>query len=230
MKYMKNGSSVKNTSKRDEITTQQKIINHWENEFEDILKQKQKRTMELFPIDKNLFTEYKRLVLSDNLSLYERLNNYNSFPSLNNSNILYDMQSINPNSDFILLNKQSMDSFPPNLLSNKLFDVKLVCQFSDGKMITKIGYLLYYYYYLDEKNAIQEGILMFDKIIENHINEVIFNFLSRNIKLFINCYFSNEPSANNRFIVYHRNEFDFLIKKEENQELYTNNNLIFNNI
>ena len=78
-------------------------------------------------------------------------------------------------------------------------------------MITKIGNLLYYFYNMDENNLINEGILMFDQINENHINDVILNFLNRNINLFINSYFEHISSSNEKFIIYHRNEFDFII-------------------
>ena len=56
----------------------------------------------------------------------------------------------------------------------------------NGKMITKIGNLLYYFYYMVENDLIERGILIFSKINENQISDVIFNFLNRNINLFIN--------------------------------------------
>ena len=105
--------------------------------------------MDLYPIDKNWFEEYKRQVLSNNIPIYTRIENYKQISPLDNSNILQDLQSINPSSDFILLNKNSLDSFHPSII-NKKINIKLVCQFLNGKMITKIGNVLYYFYNMDE--------------------------------------------------------------------------------
>ena len=221
---IKNITNTKNTEEKEEILYHEKIINYWENQFRSILKNKEKMTLELFPIDKNWFEEYKRQVLSNNIPIYTRIDNYKNISPFDNSNILQDLQSINPSSDFILLNKNSLDSFHPSII-NKKINIKLVCQFLNGKMITKIGNLLYYFYNMDENNLINEGILMFDQINENQINDVIFNFLNRNINLFINSYFEHISSSNEKFIIYHRNEFDFLIKKQQNTDSNNNSNI-----
>ena len=64
------------------------------------------------------------------------------------------IKSLNPSSDFILLNKNSLASFHPSII-NKKINIKLVCQFLNGKMITKIGNLSYYFYNIDENNLIK---------------------------------------------------------------------------
>ena len=53
MKITKNENDIKNTKERDEILYQEKIINYWDNEFWNILKNKEKITLDLFPIDNN---------------------------------------------------------------------------------------------------------------------------------------------------------------------------------
>ena len=120
MKISKNENDIKNTKERDEILYQEKIINYWDNEFWNILQNKEKITLDLFPIDKNWFEEYRRLVLSNNIPIYTRIENYQKISPLDNSNILHDIKSINPSSDFILLNKYSLDSFPPSLIRNEI--------------------------------------------------------------------------------------------------------------
>ena len=219
MKILKIKNNDKNTKEKEELLCHEKIINNWENEFKSILKNKEKVTLELFPIDKKWFEEYKRKVLSNNIPIYTRIENYKKISPLDKLNILQDLKSINPSSDFILLNKNSLDSFHPSII-NKKINIKLVCQFLNGKMVTKIGNLSYYFYNIDENNLIKEGILLFDKINENQINDVILNFLNRHINLFINSYFAHISTSNDKFIIYHRNEFDFLIKKQQ----YTDSN------
>ena len=100
---------TKNTKEKEEILYHEKIINYWENEFRSILKNKEKMTLELFPIDKNWFEKYKRQILSSNIPIYTRIENFKNISPLDNSNILQDLQSINPSSDFILLNKHSLE-------------------------------------------------------------------------------------------------------------------------
>ena len=43
--------------------------------------------------------------------------------------------------------------------------------------------------------------------------------------IFINSYFEHISSSNKKFIIYHRNEFDFLIKKQQNTDSNNNSNI-----
>ena len=215
MKIMKN--------KEDEI----KVISHelaikkWEKEFEDNLRQNNQKDIELFPVDELWFENYKNSVISYDIPMSKRIEKYYSFDPLNNSNILHDMKSINPNSDFIFLNKEIMDGFYPLLLKNKQFNIKLIGKFLNGKMITRIGTNLYYCFFI-ESNLLREGILMFGNI---EISSIITDFLNLTINIFINRYFNNGHFSNDKFIIYHRNEFDFLIKKKKNDIINKENNL-----
>ena len=203
--------------KEDEIKVLSQMIElkKWEKEFEDILRQNLKIDLELFPIDKLWFKEYKQSVLSENIPMDKRIENYYSFPPFNNSDILHDKNSINPNSNFVFVNKQIMENFSPSVLSNKIFNVKIIGRFNNGKMVSKIGKNLYYCFFIDN-NLIKEGILMFGNIEIISINPIINEFLNSDVKIFINKFFQNiDSSSNSKFLVYHRNEFDFLIKKDE---------------
>ena len=208
--------------KNDEIKVISQNLNilKWEKEFEDTLRLKQKKDLELYPVDKLWFEEYKNSVLSDEIPMNKKIENYNSFKPLNNANILHDKNSINPNSNFIFLNKQNMDDFSPSVLSQKQFNITIIGRFYNGKMISRIGKNLYYCFFIDN-DKINEGIFMFGNIDISSINPIINEFLNSNFEIFKNKYFhENDISSNNHFYVYHRNEFDFLIKKNENNDNY----------
>jgi len=81
---IKNSNNTRNTKEKEEILYHEKIINYWENEFKSILKNKEKVTLELFPIDKKWFEEYKRKVLSNNIPIYTRIENYKKISPLDN--------------------------------------------------------------------------------------------------------------------------------------------------
>ena len=89
MKILKIKNNDKNTKEKEELLYHEKIINYWENEFKSILKNKEKVTLELFPIDKKWFEEYKRKVLSNNIPIYTRIENYKKISPLDNSNTSY---------------------------------------------------------------------------------------------------------------------------------------------
>ena len=219
---LSNTDNVLNTIENNEIKVISQKLNilKWEKEFEDTLILKQQKDLELFPVDKVWFEEYKNSVLSDEIPMNKKIENYNSFKPLNNANILHDKNSINPNSNFIFLNKQSMDDFSPSILSQKQFNIKIIGRFYNGKMISRIGKNLYYCFFIDN-DKINEGIFMFGNIDISSINPIINEFLNSNFEIFINKYFhENDISSNNHFYVYHRNDFDFLIKKNENNDNY----------
>ena len=92
-------------------------------------------------------------------------------------------------------------------------------------MICKIGKQIYYFFYIDYDNnkEIKEGILMFGNYDTNTINPIINTFLSNEVNVFINNYFPNQPSSNGKFIIFHRNEFDLLLKNEQNITLNKKN-------
>ena len=95
MKILKIKNNDKNTKEKEELLFHEKIINYWENEFKSILKNKEKVTLELFPIDKKWFEEYKRKVLSNNIPIYTRIENYKKISPLDNILIiLLDLNSI----------------------------------------------------------------------------------------------------------------------------------------
>ena len=202
-------------------TDQIKVVSHqlgilkWEEEFFNNLRENVQKDLELFPVDKFWFEEYKKSVISDGIPMNKRIENYYSFYPLDNSNILHDMKSINPNSDFIFLNKEVMDGFSPLVMQSKQFNIKLIGRFLNGKMISRIGKNLYYCCFINN-NVLTEGILMFGNIDISLINPIINEFLTSDINIFINKYFINGYTSNQKFIAYHRDEFDFLIKKREN--------------
>ena len=221
-----NNKKIKET-KEDQIKviSQQLIILKWEQEFEKLLEEKQEKVMELFPVDKIWFEKYKTEVLTDGIPIEQKIENYKSFSPLDNSNILYNQNSINPNSNFVFLNKESIDSFSPTLMKNIQFNIKIIARFLNGKMICKIGKQIYYFFYIDYDNnkEIKEGILMFGNYDTNTINPIINTFLSNEVNVFINNYFPNQPSSNGKFIIFHRNEFDLLLKNEQNITLNKKN-------
>ena len=51
------------------------------------------------------------------------------------------------------------------------------------------------------------------------INPIINEFLNSDINIFINKYFINGSTSNQKFIDYHRDDFDFLIKKRDNNNI-----------
>ena len=197
------------------VTLQKLNILKWEKEFEECLKFNLQKDLELFPVDKLWFQKYKNEVLLDCIPIEKKIENYHSFEPLNNSNILHDMKSINPESDFIFLNKDCMDSFSPSVMKNKQFNIKIIGRFLNGKMISRIGKDLYYLFFT-ENNLIREGLLIFGNYDINLINQIINDFLHSDINIFKNKFFNANFSQNNKFIIYHRNEFDFLIKTNEN--------------
>ena len=221
-----NNKKIKET-KEDQIKviSQQLIILKWEQELEKLLEEKQEKVMELFPVDKIWFEKYKTEVLTDGIPIEQKIENYKSFSPLDNSNILYNQNSINPNSNFVFLNKESIDSFSPTLMKNIQFNIKIIARFLNGKMICKIGKQIYYFFYIDYDNnkEIKEGILMFGNYDTNTINPIINTFLSNEVNVFINNYFPNQPSSNGKFIIFHRNEFDLLLKNEQNITLNKKN-------
>ena len=93
--------NMKNKTDQIKVVSHQLGILKWEEEFLNNLKQNIQKDLELFPVEKFWFEEYKKSVISDRIPMYKRIKNYNSFYPLDNSNILHDMKSINPNSDFI---------------------------------------------------------------------------------------------------------------------------------
>ena len=215
----------KDKNEEMKVISHQSIIQNWEKEFEAILKQKKEKNMELFPVDKEWFENYKNSVLSDNISIEQKLENYNRFLPFDNSNILHDKKSIKPDFNFIFLNKESMDSFSHYIMKKKKFNIKIIARFLNGKMVSKIGKGLYYVCYVDDKNDIKEGILMFGDLDILSINSLIYNFQRMDINIFLYNYFHEKPFSNEKFIIYHRNEFDLLIKNKDTNSFFKKNNL-----
>ena len=66
------------------INDQIKVISHqlnilkWEAEFSNNLKEKVQKDLELFPVDKLWFEEYKKSITSD-IPLNQKIENYYSF-------------------------------------------------------------------------------------------------------------------------------------------------------
>ena len=56
----------------------------WEEEFLNNLKQNIQKDLELFPVEKFWFEEYKKSVISDGIPMHKRIENYNSFYPLDN--------------------------------------------------------------------------------------------------------------------------------------------------
>ena len=200
---------------KENVISQSRTISKWENEFIDKLKSRKQEIIDLYPIDKLWFQEYKKSVLSEDVPINKRIEMYNSFCPLNNSIILHDMNSINPKSDFIFLDDKCINSFSPSILKNKQFNIKVIGKFVNGKMICRIGEELYYFFYIENFNTLKEGVLIFGNNDKNILNQIINEFIAFDVNLFLNRYFPNGNSSNENFIIYHRNEFDFLIKKFE---------------
>ena len=119
-------------------------------------------------------------MLSDGIPIEKKIENYHLFEPLDNSSILHDMKSINPESDFVFLNKDCIDGFSPSVKRNKQFDIKLIGRFINGKMISRIGKNLYYIFFIDN-NTIREGLLIFGNYNIDLINQIINEFLNSNI-------------------------------------------------
>ena len=202
---------------KENVISQSRTISKWENEFIDKLKSRKQEIIELYPIDKLWFLEYKKSVLSEDVPINKRIEMYNSFCPLNNSIILHDMNSINPKSDFIFLDDKCINSFSPSILKNKQFNIKVIGKFANGKMICRIGEELYYFFYIENFNTLKEGVFIFGNNDKNILNQIINEFIAFDVNLFLNRYFPKGNSSNENFIIYHRNEFDFLIKLKENE-------------
>ena len=225
---MKNMKIKKDKNEEMKVISHQTIIQNWEKEFEEILKQKQEKTLELFPIDKEWFDNYKNSVLSNNISIGKKIENYHTFLPFDNSNILHDKNSINPISNFIFLNQASMDSFSHYIMKKKQFNIKILARFFNGKMVSKIGKQLYYFYFVDNNNDIKEGFLIFGNLDIQLINSIIIDFQKFDVNLFLNYYFDNKPVSNEKaynekLIIYHRNEFDLFIKNNNTNSFKKNN-------
>ena len=196
-----------------------KILSNWENEFKYYLSQNIETNLDLYAIEKKWYEDYKKAVFSDKIQEQTKINNYNSFQPMDNSHIIYSQKTINPDSNFILLNKDCMNSFSPNITNSKSSrTIRLIAHFSNNKMISKIGSSLYYFYYLDENNIIREGFFIFGDIESNKIDNIINNFLKNNINIFIKHYFKGinpTMNKNGKSKLYHLDEFDFIIKINE---------------
>ena len=204
-----------------------KNIINWEKEFKYILSQINNKKMELFPIDKNWFEDYKKSVLSDKLHLQTQVYNYKNFQPIDYSNIILDEKTINPDASFILLNEESFNSFYEIKNLNNNYKVKIEAHFENKKMIAQIGSNLFYFYYLDENDLIQEGFFIFDEIEDNKKKIIIHKFIFNDINDFIYEYFQNiNPilHKNKKTKCYHIKTFDLIIKINKN-EISTNKNL-----
>ena len=86
-------------------------------------------------------------------------------------------------------------------------------------MIMQIGFNLFYFYYLDKENSIQEGFFIFGDI-ENY-NKILDIFINNKIDDFVYYYFKNiQPSfhKNNNSKCYNIKEFDLIIKINKNEK------------
>ena len=222
---MKNMKIKKSKEEEIKVISHISILKKWEKEFEEILKQKQEKCLKLFPVYKEWFDNYKNVVLSDNISIDKKIENYYRSPPLDNSIILHNMKSIKPDSNFVLLNKESMDSFSRYMMKKKKFNIEIIARFLKGKMISKIGNNLYYVCFIDIKDDIKEGILIFDELDISLISSIINEFLSLDVNIFLNKYFRDKPNSNEKFDIYHRHDFDFLIKKNDTNSFNKKYNL-----
>ena len=208
------------------------ILSNWENEFKSYLSQNIETNLDLYAIEKKWYEDYKKAVFSDKIQEQTKINNYNSFQPMDNSHIIYSQKTINPDSNFILLNKDCMNSFSPNITNSKSSrTIRLIAHFSNNKMISKIGSSLYYFYYLDENNIIREGFFIFGDIESNKIDNIINNFLKNNINIFIKHYFKGinpTMNKNGKSKLYHLDEFDFIIKINESNSSNRNINSLEN--
>ena len=205
-------------------------LSNWEEEFKYYLSQNIETNLELYVIEKKWYEDYKNAVFSNTIQGQTKIYNYNHFQPMDNSHIIYSQNTINPDSNFILLNKDCMNSFSSNITNSKSnLEIKLVAHFSNNKMISKIGNSLYYFYYLDEDIRIREGFFIFGEIESNKIDSIINNFLNSNINTFIKHYFKGiNPNKNKsgKSILYHLDDFDFIIKINESDYYNINNKKI----
>ena len=212
------------------IEKHKKILLNWEKEFKYYLSQNIKKDIDLYVIDKKWYEDYKNAVFSNKIQEHSKINNYNSFQPMDNSHIIYSQKTINPDSNFILLNKDCINSFSPKITNSK---IKLNAHFSNNKMISKIGDSLNYFYYLDENEdgnedyTIKEGFFIFGDIGQNKISGIINDFLKMKVSNFIKHYFKGinpNYNKNKRSILYHLDDFDFIIKINENDFINNANN------
>ena len=138
-----------------------KNILNWEKEFKYNLSHNIVKKMELFLIDKIWLEDYKKAVFLDKLNIETKIHNYKYFQPIDNSHIILHEKTINPDSNFVVLNKESYNSFYELVNENSIYTIKIKAQFINKKMITKIGNNLFYFYYLNEKDLIQEGFFYF---------------------------------------------------------------------
>ena len=207
------------------ILEQKKIIYNWEKELKRLLHQKEKIEKELYIIDHEWFLCYKKAVLSDKLNIITKIKNYNSFEPINDS---FDRKSINPNSNFILLNRESLESFSSDIIPKDCSKIKLKVIFFKGKMLSDIKNNLYYFLYLDENDLIKDGFFIFEED-QNDIEDIFNYFYENEIKVFITHYFNNvKPNYDNnkKCKLYHSNDYDIILRNSEN---YDENNLNTNN-
>ena len=200
------------------IEAHKKTILLWENELIMNLLQNVDKSMDLYVIDKKWFKDYKNAVFSDKFQDSAKIRNYNSFEPIDYSNIIYNKSTINPISDFVLLNKKSMESFSPKVVPKDYTKMKISVKFLKRKMISRLLSNFFYFYYVDKSNTIKEGFFIFEN--EEIIKGIINNFLDNDIKDFINQYFKNKnPSLdkNGKIKLYHLNEFDLILKLNEDQ-------------
>ena len=206
----------------DLLERQKNILLKWEEEFKSYLYKNITKTIELYPIDKKWYEDYKKSVFSDKIKINAKINNYNTFQPMDYSNIIYNQNTINPDSNFILLNKECMDSFSPSIYKKSQMKLKITSHIFNNKIISRIGKNLYYFFYSDEIGLLKKGFFIFGDIDENKINEILLNFLNNNIDSFIKHYFNNSKknlNKNKQSELYHRDEFDLIFKINDEQPI-----------
>ena len=215
----------------DLINQHKDIILKWEKEFKENLTNNINKTMELYLIDKEWFEDYKKAVFSDNIQNKSKIRNYHNFQPIDYTHIIYNKRTINPDANFILLNKESFKSFSPNLIS-KNSGIKLIVQFFNNKVISQIGSKLFYFYYNDndhEKdiyndndndNIIKQGFFIIGDIDEYKTKVILDNFMKNNIGIFKRMYFNGMKPTLQKYKkskLYHLDDFDFIIKIDNNE-------------
>ena len=209
--------------KTDDISNYEehkKNILNWEEEFKYNLSHNISKKMELFLIDKIWFEDYKRAVFLDKLNIETKIYNYKYFQPIDNSNIILHEKTINPDANFVVLNEESYNSFYELINENSIYTIKIKSQFINKKMITKIGNNLFYFYYLNKNDLIQEGFFIFGEIEKSKKQKILDNFIYNNINDFIYYYFNNinpNLNKNKKAICYHLKEFDLIFKINTNK-------------
>ena len=209
--------------KTDDISNYEehkKNILNWEEEFKYNLSHNISKKMELFLIDKIWFEDYKRAVFLDKLNIETKIYNYKYFQPIDNSNIILHEKTINPDANFVVLNEESYNSFYELINENSIYTIKIKAQFINKKMITKIGNNLFYFYYLNKNDLIQEGFFIFGEIEKSRKQKILDNFIYNNINDFIYYYFNNinpNLNKNKKAICYHLKEFDLIFKINTNK-------------